>query len=455
MNLKALVLLVSLFLLSCNKTDLLSPLEEEQTMAGGETTHSLRNSFAFSTPAPNLTATQLDFHLSGDLAFGATFVTSPALLNGGLGPIFNQTSCIACHIKDGRGKPPVETSSDLGALLLRISMTGNTSNGDGLPVSGFGNQLQNRAIFGTSPEGKVSVSYVESIIRFIDGENVKLQKPVYGITNTYSKLPVDVLISPRIASPIFGLGLLEAIDESTIVKLADENDINKDGISGKPNYVWDFTKNKISLGRFGWKANQPNLFQQVAAAYNGDMGITSPLFPSENCHGQTNCISKAEIPEIDNETLKTTTFYTQTLGVPSRRNVKDAVVVKGKAIFSSIGCTGCHTEKLTSGNNELKELSNQTFSPYTDLLLHDMGEGLADNRPDFKATGNEWRTAPLWGIGLTEVVNGHTRFLHDGRARNLNEAILWHSGEGERAKTKYTNLSATDRKAVVKFLENL
>jgi CxxC motif-containing protein (DUF1111 family) len=288
-----------------------------------------------------------------------------------------------------------------------------------------------------------------------------LQKPIYEFLNLgYGALQPNTMISPRIAQQIPGLGLLEAISESSILALADVNDSNGDGISGKPNYVWDYQKQQKTLGRFGWKANQPSLFQQTASALLGDMGITSSLFPSENLTALQSSIygniANGGSPEISDDNLRKTVFYIQNLAVPARRNHKDAVVLQGKQVFEELGCAKCHTPKMqTSTDYPVAQLRNQTIRPYTDMLLHDMGEGLADNRPDFEANGNEWRTPPLWGIGLINLVNKHTNFLHDGRARNLEEAILWHSGEGENSKKKFTQKQKADRDALIKFLESL
>ena len=240
------------------------------------------------------------------------------------------------------------------------------------------------------------------------------------------------------------MGLLEAITEDTILALTDPEDANNDGISGRPNMVWDIRPGDLALGRFGWKANQPTVEQQTAGAFLGDIGITSGPFPQENCpDSQQDCASTPDggSPEIPDERFAKVVFYTQTLAVPAMRDVNDSQVTQGAEVFVEAGCHLCHTPSHTTGKHPVAAVSHQAIYPYTDLLLHDMGPGLADGRPDFEADGREWRTPPLWGIGLVETVNGHTMFLHDGRARNLAEAILWHGGEAAESKDSFKALT--------------
>ena len=271
--------------------------------------------------------------------------------------------------------------------------------------------------------------------------------------------PTDILTSPRVAPAMIGLGLLEAIPEQDILEQADPEDLDQDGISGKVNMVWDVINEKKSLGRFGWKANQPNLRQQTAGAFLGDIGITSSLFSSENCaSGQDACAGSIHggSPELIDVILDDTAFYSSTLGVPAQRNGDDPEVLAGQKIFKELNCQGCHRMSWETGDNEISvALAGQTIHPFTDMLLHDMGPELADGRPDFDADGQEWKTPPLWGIGLLKTVNGHTRLMHDGRARSLEEAILWHGGEGEDSRDRFKNLSAEDRSQLIRFLESL
>ena len=438
------------------KTDDPHPSKIEGELAGGATTIFMQSSKAFSTPAPNLSGESLKKHLDGDLAFEAIFVSGDAPVNGGLGPIFNHNSCIGCHVTDGRAVPPANIN-DMSGFFFRISVEGQDEHGGPAPVPGFGTQLQHQAIYGYQKEASMAVNYeyIDEILA--DGTIITLQKPVYAIEDPYMLLPSDVLISPRIAMPVFGLGLLEAIPESDILALADENDNDDDGISGKANYVWDPANKRIALGRFGWKAGAPSILVQSAGAYNGDMGITNPVRPIESSYGQTNGETElSDSTEIDMKVLEDVTFYSQTLAVPAARNFDDPTVIKGRKVFDEIGCINCHTASFTTGTLEgVPEVSNQVIYPYTDMLLHDMGDGLADNRPEFKANGKEWKTRPLWGIGLSSVTSGHTTFLHDGRARSITEAILWHDGEAKDAKDDFKALSTADREALLDFLNAL
>ena len=272
-------------------------------------------------------------------------------------------------------------------------------------------------------------------------------------------MAAGTMFSPRMSPANFGLGLLEAISEQTILSNADEFDSNQDGISGKANYVYDIASNQIILGRFGWKANQPSLKQQAAGAFNQDMGVTSPLIPVKSCYGQSQYANYSYCscsPDITATQLNAVTFYLQSLAVPARRNVNDNTVQQGKSIFIQAKCSSCHITNVTTGVSAVNSsLSLQAIQPFTDLLLHDMGAGLADNRPDFLASGTEWRTAPLWGIGLQQVVSGNTIFLHDGRARSLMEAIMWHGGEAEQSKQYVRQLSEDERNALITFLQSL
>ena len=420
--------------------------------SGGATTIRDASSFAFSTPASNLDGAAIVLHMQGDAAFEASFVTAPSKINPGLGPLFNNTSCVSCHARDGRGRPP-EPGQPLVSMLFRMSLS--SSGGTGGPVPGYGSQLQPRAVFGKAPEAEVRLGYHDSLVSMPGGGFVTLAVPSYEVLNPYIPIPAGVVWSPRVAPPVFGLGLLEAIDESTLRGLADEDDADGDGISGRINLVEDALTGRNAVGRFGLKSSIPNLLQQTAEAYNNDIGITSHLFPAETCAGQSQGCDSSGI-EVDSITLAAVAFYVRSLAVPARRDIRNASVREGEALFSALGCASCHIPTLRTGALEgVAAVSAQTIHPYTDLLIHDMGEGLSDGRPDFLASGREWRTAPLWGIGLTEVVSGHTRFLHDGRARNLEEAILWHGGEAEKAKDKYRNLDPIDRATLVRFLQSL
>ena len=439
----------------CKKDDD-SPATPESVRAGGDATIFSSGPDAFSFPMPNLDAAGVERHFLADVAFGQQFVSAPAVRYGGLGPVFNQNSCEGCHVRNGRGAIPQSESDLTSGLLLRLSVPGTGPNGEIIPVPGFGGQLQTKAIFGVTPEGKLSKTAVEQIVSFLDGATVKLEKPVYAIADPYMPLPGNVLISPRTPPAVHGLGLIEAIPEANILALADETDANGDGISGKPNRVWDVLGQKISLGRFGWKAEMPTGGQQAADAAHNDMGLTNYYFPEEHCSGQSNCVNGLQTTlDVDKETTDLFAFYFQTVAVPAQRNYDQPDVVRGKLLFEQLNCTGCHVPKHQTGDHAIAALSHQTIFPYTDLLLHDMGEGLADNRPTYAANGYEWRTPPLWGIGLTQVVNPKATFLHDGRAKTLEEAVLWHGGEAETSKEGYRQLSQQDRNALIAFLNSL
>ena len=414
----------------------------EEYQAGGATTVFGFFSDGFEQPCANLNEDEIRRHTDADGVFGSTFVTAPAPVNAGLGPLFNQSSCNSCHVRNGRAGFP--SGSDLGGVLLRLSIDGLGTHGEPLDVPSFGGQLQQKAIFGTTPEASVSWSFVEEMRQFADGQSIALRRPVFHIENPHAPLPASFMTSARIAPSVFGLGLLEAIPATELLALEDENDADGDGISGRANRVWDVLAQQTRIGRFGWKAGQPTVLQQTAAAYANDMGVTNPIFVPEN-----------ETPDIDLETVILGAFYTQSLAVPAPRDLENTDVAAGKVLFNKIGCQKCHVAKHQTAAAEFSFLADQTIFPYTDLLLHDMGNGLADNRPEFEATGKEWRTPPLWGIGLTRLVNQHTELIHDGRARNITEAIEWHDGEANGSRTKFEALTATERAQLVRFIEAL
>lgn len=427
----------------------------ERLYAGGGTTLFTVTSNAYRTSAPNLSAADLGMHLLGDVDFESIFVTAPSSINSGLGPIFNNSSCISCHPRDGRASFPANMIARSG-LLIRSSIPGTDAHGGPLHVPGFGLQIQNQALFGYVPEANYAVAFQEFTEVLSDGTVVKLRKPVFSLINTYIALPGNVQLSPRIGPPVFGLGLLEAIPEADILAMQDADDADGNGISGRANYVWDPIAQQTVLGRFGWKANTATLRVQCAAAYVEDMGITNIIFSEETGFGQLNGDDGlGDDPELSAAILDQVVLYCKTLAVPAPRGIDNQQVREGAAIFERINCASCHKPKQKTGWSEISALSFQTFYPYTDMLLHDMGEGLADNRPDFLANGREWKTRPLWGIGLTQLVNGHTDFLHDGRARNLTEAILWHGGEALSSKDKFKALSKKEREALLVFLNSL
>ena len=440
---------------SCIEPEPLTEDSYNEWLSGGSQTIFDNGAGAFSTIFPTLITARESVHEIGDIAFEQTFVTVPSPVNPGLGPIFNNVSCTSCHINDGRGKPPVG-NEQITSLLVRLSIPGTDPHGGPNPVPGFGGQLQQRTVFGSVAEAQVKITYQEQSHQFADGTTYNLRTPAYTLENPYIPLPADVMYSPRIAPPVFGLGLLEGVAESDILAHADPDDRDDDGISGRPNYAWNVVEGKKTLGRFGWKAANPSILQQSAAAYNEDIGITSFIFSNESSHNQSQYDGFDDEYEVSDSILTSVAFYIRTLAVPGRRNADNAIVLAGKQLFTEAKCAACHVPRLqTSTNVAFPEISNQIIFPYTDMLVHDMGDGLADNRPDFDADGKEWRTSPLWGIGLTKIVNGHQNFLHDGRARTLTEAIMWHDGEAAQSKEFVRNLSTADRDALIKFLESL
>ncbi len=437
-------------------------LEENEELSGGQTTIFNTTPNAFAQPAPGLQGMDELLFFVGNSFFNQNWVTAPASTTArdGLGPMFNARSCAGCHFKDGRGRAPEFDGETPTGFLIRLSIPGENLYHAPVPEPTYGGQFQNQAILEVAAEGNIKIEYEKIEGTFADGTPYSLRKPTYTLTDlAYGELHPEAMMSPRVANQMIGLGLLEAIPEARLLELADPIDQDGDGISGRPNYVWDAYNNRMAMGRFGWKANQPNLVQQVAGAFNGDMGIATALFPNDNCHeGQTDCQAAPHggQPEIADDDFLKVVLYSSTLAVPARRDWADEIVLRGKAIFHEIGCAQCHTPKHETGVHlTIPALSHQTIYPYTDLLLHDMGEGLADGRPDFQADGQEWRTPPLWGIGLFETVNGHTTYLHDGRARNLLEALLWHGGEAETAKDSVLQLSAEEREALISFLKSL
>jgi len=463
-------LALSLSLAACeqSETPRFSAAEPGEHLSGGTATVGKADQNAYSLPSANLSPTRrLDFSV-GNSFFRNPWVIAPASTDArdGLGPLFNTNACQNCHIKDGRGHPPGSATDNAVSSLVRLSIPAQPGQEHLLERQGlipepvYGGQLQDVAIPGAAPEGKVRVSYATEVVTLKDGTRIELQKPELQISQLgYGALHPDTQFSLRVAPPMIGLGLLEAIPEAALLAHADPDDHDGDGISGRANQVWDHASQTTRLGRFGWKAGQPSLNQQNADAFFNDMGLSTTLIAGSSCTAaQQDCL---QLPhggesEVSDHILAQVLFYTRNLAVPARRGVDDPQVLKGKGLFHQAGCQACHTPSFTTAAQAAEpELANQLIRPYSDLLLHDMGDGLADNRREFLASGREWRTPPLWGIGLTETVNGHTRFLHDGRARNLLEAILWHGGEAEGARQAVMAYDAAERTALLAFLNSL
>lgn len=446
----------------------LSAFDPQERFPGGSTTVNKFDANAFSLPSANLAPTRrLDFSV-GNSFFRSPWVIAPATTTSrdGLGPLFNTNACQNCHIKDGRGHPPGPDAVNAVSMLVRLSVPSSGADKSLLAKKGivpeptYGGQLQDMAVPGIAPEGRVRVTYTPLPVTFADGSVIELQQPNLQITDLgYGPLHADVLMSARIAPPMIGLGLLEAITEQAILANEDPDDRNADGIRGRANRVWSHEAQALQVGRFGWKAGQPSLRQQNADAFFNDMGLSTPLLSGTACTDQqVDCLAAPQggTPEVNEKIEAQVLFYSRNLAVPARRNADSPEVLKGKQLFQQANCHSCHTPRFVTGTEAAEpELAGQVIFPYSDLLLHDMGDGLADQRPEFQASGRDWRTPPLWGIGLTEVVSGHTRFLHDGRARNLLEAVLWHSGEAEASKQQVLNFSQSDRQALLAFLNSL
>lgn len=434
---------------------------ELRAESGGAATVDNTGANAFAQPSPGLSDEERRAFVVGNNFFNDNWVTAPASTTArdGLGPLFNAQSCSSCHFKDGRGAPPSDEDPEELGLLLRLSVPGEGEHGAPVPHPVYGGQLQDRAINDVSAEGTIAIDGREITGTFDDGTPYTLIDPRYSVADpAYGPLGDDTMISPRIAPPVFGAGLLEAVPDETLRELASLQADADGDVSGRLNMVWSPAAQAMTVGRFGWKANVATVEEQTAGAFHGDIGITSFLHPLQDCTPtQSACVAAPEggQPEISDDKLGRVVFYTRALAVPARRDVGEPVTDRGEQVFADLGCSACHTPELRTGDSDIEPLANQTIRPYTDLLLHDMGPGLADGRPDFGADGSEWRTAPLWGIGLTDEVNGHTRFLHDGRARDLSEAILWHGGEAQSARDGFLASSKDDRDALIAFLNSL
>ena len=445
----------------------------EASAGGAATLRGVVGPKAFTHPSANLAGRgHSDFFL-GDALFNKAWASSPASTHAsdGLGPLFNARACQSCHVRDGRGHPPGPDDRAL-SMFLRLSVPPRTEAERAaiaslailrIPEPTYGGQLQEFATPGLAAEGRMQIAYEEFSVSLSGGETATLRRPTYTIAHPgYGPLDEEVMISPRVAPPLIGLGLLEAIHPADIEARADPDDADGDGVSGRVSRV----DPAGAIGRFGWKASSASLRAQSASAFSGDIGISTPDRPAP--HGdctarQTACrhapngvqarLGDTEAPA---PVLDLVTHYTAHLAVPARRDVDDGEVLRGKAAFHAAGCAACHTPSFVTARDAARpEHQFQLIWPYTDLLLHDMGEGLADHRPVGTASGREWRTAPLWGVGLTETVSGHSFLLHDGRARSLLEAVLWHGGEAQAARDAVIAMPPDARAALIRFLESL
>ncbi|MEO4001478.1 di-heme oxidoredictase family protein [Mesorhizobium sp. CAU 1732] len=456
--------------------DFTAPERFEAKQGGAATTGKVGDANALSHPSQNLSFDDQQRFLVGNGLFRKDWVTAPSSTQAsdGLGPLFNARSCQGCHIKDGRGHAPLATGADATSLLVRLSVPSNDEQAAAIaagrlpaaPHPVYGLQLQDNAAAGLKPEGKVHITYEDIPVTLAGGEVFTLRKPTLQIANPgYGALPPELMTSARVAPAMAGMGLLEAIHEADILALSDPKDSDGDGISGRPNMVGD-GKGGLTIGRFGWKAVEPNVEQQTAHAFSGDMGLSSPVAPDhwgECTQAQTECRAMPHgaqaamgDEEVPRDLLDFVVFYSRNLAPPARRNHDDAEVLAGKQVFYESGCVACHIPKFVTSRAAGHEAQRfQLIWPYTDLLLHDMGDGLSDGRPEGLADGNEWRTPPLWGIGLASRVSAEAGFLHDGRARSLTEAILWHGGEAQRARDIFAASPKAERDALLRFLESL
>lgn len=406
---------------------------------------------AFSFPSPSLDAAQRRAFSVGNALFKTNWIEAPASATGrdGLGPLFNARSCSSCHLRDGRGRPAEVGEGAETGDLVRIGL-------QGAPHPVLGGQVQDRATLAATPEAAVRVHWSEVPGTYPDGTQYTLQRPELLLEpEPEAPAALGLLVAPHMV----GLGLLEAVPASVLEELADPEDRDGDGVSGRVHRVVDLRSGGVVAGRFGWRATQPTVEQQVAAAFVHDIGITSSLFPREPLTPSQEAaltVVPGGSPELDDHKLQRVTFYSQVLAVPAQRSTESPAVRAGGRHFERVGCAACHIASLrTGGSAALSSYRNVTIHPYTDLLLHDMGSGLAGGPPEGDASNSEWRTPPLWGIGLFGVVNGHTRYLHDGRARSLEEAILWHGGEGAPARARFEGLSRAERQELLAFLASL
>ncbi|MGY5804463.1 di-heme oxidoreductase family protein [Rhizobium sp. LEGMi12c] len=458
--------------------------ETYETMQGGSLTSIDKvTRDIFSQPSANLNPEQgQDFHL-GNALFRKLWVSAPSSTQAsdGLGPLFNARSCQSCHVRDGRGHPPETAGAAATSMVLRLARPAATPEEEqavkdfhalNFPDPTYGAQLQDLAVPGLAAEGKVTVRYSEETVTLAGGETVTLRKPMYGISDlAYGPMDTNTTISPRIAPPMIGLGLIEAIPDADILANADPDDKKGTGIRGRPAIVRDHRTGQLTLGRFGWKAQNATVRDQVADAFSIDIGISTPDRPNPygdctakepQCLAMPNGVQeRLGTTEAPDPVLPLVTFYSENLAVPARRTTSQPTVLHGKDMFYRSGCAACHTPKfvtrdgLKGSDGKDSPQAFQLIWPYSDFLLHDMGEGLSDGQQVGVASGRDWRTPPLWGIGLTQTVSGQQAYLHDGRARTLTEAILWHGGEAEKARNAFAGLSKDDRQALINFLESL
>lgn len=411
---------------------------------------------AFSRPLADLTEAERERFFRGRSLFNQSWVVAPAKDDrlDGLGPLYNRLACVSCHARNGRGLPPEGPGERMQSMLLRLSVTGVGPHGAPRAHPVYGEQFNEEAIPGVTPEGRAELRWIKVRRRLPDGSLVSLRRPRLSFPELGYGAMGPVRISPRVGQQVVGMGLLDAVSDATLEALAAE--AKPDGVKGRINRIG---RAAPEAGRFGYKANMGSLRAQIAGAFLGDLGITSPLHPQENCTpAQAACrrAPRGGEPELDDAQLDDVEFYLAHLAVPARRDSGAPQAQQGEALFAAAGCAACHRPALRTGDSpRFPRLAGLDIAPYTDMLIHDMGPGLSDGRPDFQASGREWRTPPLWGIGLTGTISERVRYLHDGRARSLTEAILWHGGEAAAARRRFEALARPQREALVAFLESL
>lgn len=418
---------------------------------GGAGTVADASARAFGFPSPLLAAADRRAFAVGNALFRANWIAAPASARGldGLGPLFHARSCSSCHLHDGRSRPPESGDADRSGLLLRIGV--RRAGAADAPHPVYGAQLQDAAVPGVAPEARVRIHWRPTTGVYGDGEPFELVSPRYELTDLgYGPIGPDVVLGGRTGPQLVGLGLLEAVPADVLESLADPADDDGDGVSGRVHRLPGG-----AIGRFGWKATQPSVRAQTAGAFLEDMGITSPDHVHEPFPPGIRSPGADAGPEIDEHKLARVSFYAASLAVPAQRDADATAVVAGRGRFHEFGCAVCHVETLRTAGHADARFAGQTIHAFTDLLLHDLGPGLADEKHDGDAAPGEWRTAPLWGLGLVETVNGHTRFLHDGRARGFAEAILWHGGEAEAARERFRLAPRSEREALLAFLRSL
>lgn len=475
-----LLLLVGL-IMGCQRQAVPPPFMDDELRPGGEATVGLKPFPSFELPSANLPNSRLtDFHAGKALAH-QPWVKAPTVTDArdGLGPLYNARTCLACHINGGRGEMPVDGSTPIFSALVRISIAAEGRTTGPLPEPTYGSQIQTQSVSiahqfrnhppqkpvsEAPPEAYVFIDWQSREFRYPDGRLVELRKPKLRFEKLgYGDFDPRLLTSLRAAPGIAGMGLLELIDQADLDDLADPEDVNNDGISGRVNRVWDSQQQRMRPGRFGWKANRASLAATVAGALQQDMGISNPVFSEQPCtDNQALCLQMATGEdalgfEINQPLLASVIEFTRNLGVPRVRQTaaNQPVLSLGRQLFYQIGCPSCHQPSFKTRHvqGDRAHLGGQKIWPYSDLLLHDLGPELADGRPDFMASGNEWRTAPLWGAGLHSQVNGNRLYLHDGRARTIEEAILWHGGEAQSSRQGFINFAQHQRDALIQFVE--